>query len=223
MRGDGTVYILDTDNSKVRRLDTNGILTTMFTVSGGIVSGRGLWVKDDESVVYFCSGTALRKRVPGNVTTLNSSFTDLGNIVVDRNGNVIATDRGDHAVYRVTPAGSRTRIAGNRNTTGGGDGFPALQTGLAEVRGVWLLPNAGYLLATHAGSRIWYVDPAGILHLFLDGLVGGSHSGDGEWFHSPGLKVSEVRSVTMDRRGNILTVENDVGYVRKIQFLRLEP
>jgi sugar lactone lactonase YvrE len=225
VRGDGTVYILDTDNGKVRRLATNGIITTMFTVSGGIDGGRGLWVRNDESLVYFASLQDLRKWTPGGgVSTLNGSFNELGNIVVDRNGNVIATDRGDHSVWRVNPvSGSRVRIAGNRTTTGGGDGFPALQTGLAEVRGVWYLPNNGYLLATHQGSRIWYVDPAGIIHLFLDGAVGGYHAGDGEWFYSPGFKVSEVRSVTMDRLGNILIVENDVGYVRKIQFLRLEP
>src|SRR6185295_5839216 len=98
VRGDGTVYILDTDNGKVRRLATNGIITTMFTVSGGIDGGRGLWVRNDESLVYFASLQDLRKWTPGGgVSTLNGSFNELGNIVVDRNGNVIATDRGDHS------------------------------------------------------------------------------------------------------------------------------
>ena len=31
VRGDGTVYVLDTGNGKVRRLDTNGLMTTLFT------------------------------------------------------------------------------------------------------------------------------------------------------------------------------------------------
>ena len=40
---------------------------------------------------------------------------------------------------------------------------------------------------------------------------------------APGPKVSEVRSVTMDAEGNILITENDAGYVRKIDFSRLQP
>lgn len=227
VRGDGTVYILDTGNGKVRRLDTNGLVTTLFTVTTGISSGRGLWVKDDESVVYFCSGTELKKRVPGNVSTLNSNFKDLGNIVVDARGDIIATDRGDHKVYRVDATGGavggRTRIAGNGSTNAVVDGTLALTNGLFEVRGVWLLPNGGYLLATHAGSQILYVDPAGILHVFVDGQSGGAHSGDGQWFHSPGFKVSEIRSITMDSQGHLLITENDHGYIRRIDFLRLQP
>ncbi|HEY3915684.1 MAG TPA: hypothetical protein VGN61_14450 [Verrucomicrobiae bacterium] len=45
VRGDGTVYILDTGAGKVRRLSTNGMLATLFTDSNGINGGRGLWVK----------------------------------------------------------------------------------------------------------------------------------------------------------------------------------
>ena len=37
------------------------------------------------------------------------------------------------------------------------------------------------------------------------------------------IKVSEVRSVTMDAQGNALITENDFGYVRKIEFSRLQP
>jgi hypothetical protein len=59
--------------------------------------------------------------------------------------------------------------------------------------------------------------------VFVAGRAGGAHSGDGAWFNSPGFKVSEVRSVTMDHDGNILIVENDFGYVRRIRFHRLMP
>src|SRR5207247_1384587 len=152
VRGDGTVYILDTDNGRIRRVDTLAVMTTLFTVAGG----------------------------------------------------------------------RRTVIAGDAGDNNGGDGFPALQTGLLEVRGVWPLPTGGYLLATHKGSQVWYVDAAGIIHLLVDGAAG-NHAGDGAWFHSPGLKVSEVRSVTLDAQGNLLIVENDYGYVRRIRFLPIRP
>lgn len=227
VRADGTVYVLDTGNGKVRRLDTNGMMTTLFTVSGGIAGGRGLWVNEDESLTYFCSGTDLRKRTPGNITTLNSNFKELGNITLTPAGDIVATDRADNKVFLVDASGGsqggRTRLFGNGTTNAVVNGTPASTNGLYEVRGVWPVPNGGYLLATHAGSRVLYVDPAGILYVFVAGQDGGAHSGDGSWFHSPGLKVTEVRSVAMDHAGNILIVENDFGYVRQIRFNRLAP
>ena len=61
VRSDGTVYILDTGNGKVRRLAPGGTMTTLFTDAGGISIGRGLWVRDDEALVYYASQTKLRQ------------------------------------------------------------------------------------------------------------------------------------------------------------------
>jgi len=82
------------------------------------------------------------------------------------------------------------------------------------VRGVWLVPTGGYLLGTHEGSQILYVDPTGIVRVFVNGASGNVHFGDGQWFHSPGNKVSEVRAVSIDSKESILITENDFGYVR---------
>ena len=46
-------------------------------------------------------------------------------------------------MYRVTPEGEKTVVAGNGDISGGGDGFLATATGLNEVRGVWLHPGGG--------------------------------------------------------------------------------
>ena|SRR5258706_4389804 len=160
-------------------------------------------------------------------TTLNNNFTELGNIAVNFRGDVIATDRGANKVYLVdatgSHTGSRTRIAGTGAVTGFLEGTPALDNALYGVRGVWLLPNGGYFLATHEGSQVLYVDIAGILRAFIDGQAGNAHTGDGEFFRSPGFKVSEVRSITTDSEGNLLITENGFGYVRSVQFLPMQP
>src|SRR3984957_15745060 len=93
-RGDGSLYFLDTGNGKVRRLDTNGMMTTLFTDSSGISGGRGLWVKSDESLIYYASKSDLRQwTAAGGTKNLNTSFNDLGNIIMSGT-NLIATDRG---------------------------------------------------------------------------------------------------------------------------------
>jgi hypothetical protein len=225
MRADGTFYLLDTYNGRVRRVDTNGLMTTLLTTTAPINEGRALWVKNDESILYFGTGTKLKKWTPAaGVVTMNLQFLDLGSVWGDEStGTLYITDRDAYRVYRLSTDGQLTTLAGNGTASGGGDGSPALQTGLNRPRGTWFLPNGGYFVPEHNGSRIWYIDPAGIIHLWLNGAAGNYHTGDGEWFHTPGFKVSKVRSVATDRRGNLIIVENDYGYVRRIRFERSNP
>jgi hypothetical protein len=223
VRGDGTFYILDLVNSKVRKVDTNGIATTLFTVAGGIVSGRGLWVSDDETLAFVSSGTVLKRwRAAVGVDDFSTGYSDLGNISVG--SSFLVTDRGANVVYTLdfsdTPP-LRVWVAGNGTAGAGIDGAYATNCPLNQVRGVWGLPTGGYLLATDNGSQVWYVDLDQRIHLLLNGSSANtSHSGDGAYFYNPSaLQVSKVRQVTLDREGNILITEHDAGYVRKIRFL----
>src|SRR5205807_1011008 len=100
--------------------------------------------------VYFGSGTAIKRwTAGGSIIKVNDQFVDLGNFVVDPDGSLVTTDRGDNRVFRISSTGTRTIIAGTGGTFGGGDGLPALETAVYGVRGIWFLPNRGYLLATH--------------------------------------------------------------------------
>lgn len=223
VRADGTVYILDTGNGRIRRVDTHGVMSTVFLATGtgsSLNGGRGLWVGDDETLAYFCAGTRVRSWTPsGGLRTLASGFTELGTLWVEANGDVLVCDRGGHRVYRISPSGTSSVLAGNGTPSGGGDGEPALATGLNGVRSIWPVPTGGYLLLTHDGCQLWYLDTAGVVHLLLQGAGGSTHGGDGEFFYDPtAYKISEGRSVTMDAAGHILICESDYGFVRRIRF-----
>jgi hypothetical protein len=226
--GDGVVYVLDTGNNKIRWLNTNGILTTLCTDNNNISTGRGLWVKDDRTLAYFSDGQNVRMWTSaGGFKNLNKvTFNDLGNFIVDAAGDLILTDRGAGVVYVLPTSGSRvgypTLLFGNGTTNGVVDGTLASANGLNQVRAVWPVPTGGYLLGTDQGSQVLYVDPANILHILVNGQPG-YHSGDGQWLYTPGYKVSEVRSVSLDAQGSLFIVENDLGYVRRVDFLRLGP
>lgn len=225
VRPDGTVYILDLQNGKIRRLAPDGILATLVTVPGGIASGRGLWVKDDESLAYVSSGTVVKQWTPsGGVVDYAIGFSQLGNLAIDPSGRVVVTDRNANRVYRIETNGTRTIMAGNGTTTGGGDGQLATATGLAQVRAVWFLPTGAFFVGTDSGARVWYIDTAGFIHLFLNGTPNNAHAGDGTWFYNPAeLRTGPIRAITADREGNLLIAENDAGYIRKIRFLRQAP
>jgi hypothetical protein len=229
-------YVLDTDNARVRKIQTNGLMTTLFSSPNTLGDGRALWVKRDESVIYFGSGPA----IGANVTTLNkwtptqgitvvrTGFGNLGNVVGDEStGNLYISDRNANRIYRYDTNGNLTPIAGNGTQSGGGDGFSALQTGLVLPRSVAFLPNGGFFISEHSpGNRIWYVDPAGIIHRWVNGSDSNNYRvGDGQWFYAnpAAAKVSRVRSVIPDPFGHLIIVESNYGYVRRIKFQRINP
>ena len=218
---DGTTYILDLGNSMIRKLSTAGQLTTVLTDPLGILAGRGLWVSPDESVIYYSSGDKVRKwTAETGLSTYATGFAELGNLTVDPADNqVVATDRSGHSVYKLFDDGSKQRIAGNGTTFGGGSGQAALLTGLNEVRGVFYHPEGGYLLATHDGGQVWFVDEDDIIHLLVDGDNQGTHAGDGLPLDSPGKKLSEPRAVTLSPAGDLIITEHDGGFVRLARSL----
>lgn len=220
VRPDGVFYILDSTNHKFRKVDTNGIATTLFQTPKTLMIQRGLWVSDDESTVYFCSTNGVHRWTSAGISNLNMKFKDTGNLALDTRGNLYVTDRGEGVLYSIDIQGSkqgkRTAIAGNGVKAEAIDGASALECPLLGLRGVWPLPTGGFLLATHEGAEVLYMDSGRTIHVLLKGARGSTHAGDGEWFFTPGNKIAEARSVSLDVFGNILIVENDGGYVRRI-------
>lgn len=223
---DGTVYILDLDHARVRKVDTSGTMTTLFTVVGNIAIGRGLWVTGapGAETVYFSSGNVVKRWTAGTgVATWATGFTSLGNIAMDADGRLLVTDRGGNRVYAVSEVSggmvSKVPIAGSGLSGSGVDGVLAVSTALEGVRAVWPATPAdggGFFLGTHEGCQLWFVDSAGVAHLFVDGEKD-AHAGIGEGFDTPGKKVSEMRSVALDTEGNILIVDDDRGFVTRIE------
>lgn len=234
MTADGTLYILDTDNAKVRKVDTNQVMTTVFTTPP-LGDGRAFWIKSDESLAYFGSGdpvanTLNRWTSSDGVSVVRSDFGNLGNILGDeRTGDLFISDRDLNRVFRMDTNGVLTPIAGNgtRPPSGGGEGSPALETGLNLPRSVWFIPNGGFFIGEHdPGNRIWYVDPAGIIHRWMNGSSANNFRvGDGNWFFAnpAQAKLSRVRAVNTDPFGNLIITESNYGYVRRIRFQRMAP
>jgi streptogramin lyase len=215
---DGVLYILDLGNSKVKKVDKSGHMTTVFKDDDGFGGGRALWVSNTEDTIWYAGVNSVKRwTAAGGCVLCAGGFSGLGNITQDSKGAIVATDRSANLVYRIGPDTVKTVIAGTGATSGGGDRVAALQTAFYGVRGVWFLDDNSYFLATHEGCQVWYIDTNGIAYIFLDGKDNNkSHTGDGEHFRTPGLKVREVRSVSVDYQGNVLVTEHDKGYIRKV-------
>lgn len=230
---DGSFYIMDTGNRMIRKVDPAGMMTTLITETGWL--SRGLWVKRDGSLIYYCTTTSLNRWTPamGNNpgTVMASGFQECGNIDVAANGDVYVTDRTLSQVFRVasdaTPATFMPVVVagagGNLDSGPGSSGTAALELGLRGVRGLAFHPLGGYFLATHKGGDIWYVDTAGKAWLTVNGNDGSVHNPSPQPLPAVSMTISEPRCVSVAINGDLLMATNDAGYIRRARFTGAVP
>ena len=118
---DGTLYIADTFNGRIRAVDpTTG---TIRTVVG--------------------DGTEYRYQGPTEASA--KSLSRPSGVAVDSNGNLVITDSDNHLVRRWDRAtGTMDRVAGIGQASGGGDGGAALEAGLCYPFGI-VVDQSGHL------------------------------------------------------------------------------
>ena len=102
----GNLFILDTFNSRVRKVSTSGVITTFATVSGwalAVDSGSNVFVATPGSAIIRISADGSVTNVPG---------VGGWGVAVDSHGNLFVAD-GATSVRRVSTDGTVTMVAGN--------------------------------------------------------------------------------------------------------------
>jgi sugar lactone lactonase YvrE len=126
---DGTVYVADAGNDRVRRIDRNGIITT---VAG---TGRPGYSGD--------SGAATE-----------AQLKEPEHVWVDANENLYILDTGNQVVRLVDRAGTITTIVGTGERGSSGDGGPATGARLNGPSGMILGPDGALYIADSNNDRI---------------------------------------------------------------------
>ncbi len=188
----GNLYIADLDNNRVRKVDANGIITT--------VAGNG-------NVVYSGDG------VKATTTTVHSP----GGIAVDALGNLYISEGSDARVRKVDTGGTITTIAGQTAKTVGfsGDGGLAINATLKSPIGL-VLDQAGNLYIADE-PRIRKVDTAGVITTYA-GISGTASTPLGDGGPATSAYLGDPRAVALDANGNLYigaSVGNG-GHVRKV-------
>jgi RHS repeat-associated protein len=192
---DGSFYVADTGNSRIRRVDSNGGITT---VAGGVAgfSGDG--------------GQALYARL--------NRPTD---VAIGPDGSVYIADTNNSRIRRIGPNGIITTVAGNGVSGFSGDGGPAIQASIDYPRGIAVAADGSFYFSE--SNRIRRVGPDGIITKVAgNGITGFSGDGgpatqaslynprkieindDGSLFFPDGFRI---RRITAD--GIISTVAGD--------------
>jgi uncharacterized protein (TIGR03437 family) len=147
----GNLCIADTGNSRIRKVDPAGIITT-FAGGGGSLGDGG----------------------PATRAAFNGPF----GVAVDATGNLYITDWGNNRIRKVSPGGIISTVVGNGIPGFSGDGGSATTASLNYPRGVAVDSAGNIYIADTSNNRIRKVDPSGIITTVAGNGVGG-FSGDG--------------------------------------------
>jgi RHS repeat-associated protein len=143
---DGSLYIAERGNRKIRRVGPDGIIST--------VAGTGV----------FCSPpTAL---CGDGGPALQAGFFDPWDVAVGPDGSLYIADAGGGRIRRVGPDGIIRTVAGRGTAAGclfSGDGGPATNACLNLPSGVAVGPDGTLYIADQINQRIRRVGPDGII------------------------------------------------------------
>jgi uncharacterized protein (TIGR03437 family) len=198
----GNVYIADSDNGRIRRVNaTTGIITTFAGGGSGTYTGPG--TGGDGGLATAASlnfPTAVAVDGAGNVYLICSVMSNI--------------TPNSLSVRRITTDGKINTWAGGSSATGfSGDGGPPLQAQFGNNLIRIAAGNDGSLyIADNGNNRIRKVDPAGATINTIAGNGQASDSGNGGAATAAG--VNAPWSVLADAAGNLYIGEQ--FFVRKV-------
>ena len=242
--GAGNVYIADTGNRRIRRVDTSGRITTVAGTGGYGYDGDDkpateAALADPNAVAADASGNVYiadtynnrirRVDTTGRITTVagtgNAGYdgddkpaTTAGlnlprGVTVDAAGNVYIADVSNDRIRRVDPTGQITTVAGTGTRGFDGDGGPAIAAALDEPGDVAVDGSGGLFIAEHGNRRIRLVDTAGRITT-VAGSGGRGYDGDDKPATSASL--SSLRGMAVDGSGNVYIGDTDSHRIRRV-------
>ena len=134
----GNLYIADTSNNRIRRVDTQGIISTLAGTGEAGFSGD-------------------------NFLAVNAQLNAPTQVTVDLAGNLYIADYSNHRIRSVTPQGIIRTVAGNGELGFAGDGGLAIEAALFGPNDVALDSAGNIYIADSGNHRVRRVDTNGII------------------------------------------------------------
>ncbi|MCI5129648.1 MAG: hypothetical protein D3907_14445, partial [Candidatus Electrothrix sp. AUS3] len=241
----GNIFIADAENNRIRKVDTNGIITTVAGNGTEGSNGDGGPAIDAELnypfevavdevgnifIVNRIGAIDLIRKVDanGNITTVAGGGSSLednilaiqakitsAGIVVDQAGNFFIADDSHHRIRKVDSSGIITTVAGTGSSGYRGDGGLAIMARLDRPKDVALDQAGNLFIADYDNSRIRKIDPNGIITTVAGN---GSSGSQGDGGAATEASLYRPLEVAVDQLGNVFIAEYDHHRIRKVEF-----
>ncbi|HEX6290918.1 MAG TPA: SMP-30/gluconolactonase/LRE family protein [Herpetosiphonaceae bacterium] len=239
---DGSLYIADRSNHRIRKVAPNGIISTIagngtqgFSGDGGpatnaqLYNPEGIWVGADGTLYIADDGNHRIRRVSpdGIITTVAGGGSTLGDggpatsarlfdaydVVLGPDGSLYIADAWDGRIRKVAPNGVITTVAGNGNYGFSGDGGPATSATLGFPIGLALGPDGSLYIADAGNNRIRKVSPSGIITTAA-GTGAQGFSGDGGV--ATAAQLNFPTDVRVDTAGRLYITDSSNQRIRRV-------
>ena len=249
--GSGNLFIADKYNQRIRKVDTQGIITTVagngtmgFGGDGGLATEASLYnplgmAVDSSGNLFIADSNNYRVRKvdpQGIITTVAGSgkggFSGDGGpaisanllsptgVAVDFAGNLYIADEYNYRIRKVDTRGVMSTVAGNGTAAFAGDGGPAIAASLNNPFGICVDGAANLFIADASNDRVRKVDAQGIIT-----TVAGNGTGDSMVDGTPATKagVAYPTGVALDGLGNLFIA--DLGHlsIRRVEGVAALP
>ena len=192
--GAGNIYIADTDQHRVRKVASNGVITTIAGDGFADEFGDGQFTGDGGQAV-------------------NASLNYPQGVALDTAGNLYIADTYNHRVRKVTPGGIITTVAGNGDVDYTGEGGQATLAALGFPRRVVINGAGNMYIADTGNNMIRRVSSGGIItRVAGDGYF--DFFGDGG--PATGASLANPRDMGLDAAGNLHIVDTFNDRIRKV-------
>jgi len=186
--GAGNIYIADTANFRVRKVNAAGMIST--------VAGNGVNAATGDG------GMAIA-----------ASISDVSGVAVDPAGNLYIADDDNRRIRKVSPTGIITTIAGVGVQGFSGDGGPAAAAMVGRAEALALDSAGNLYFADSVNQRVRKIDTQGVITTIAGTGVDG-FSGDGG--PAKAAQLGFPIGVAVDGAGNVYIADGDNNRVRKV-------
>lgn len=239
----GNLYIATYADNRIRKVASNGIITTFagnsgygFAGDGGLAvnsqlsAPRGICV-DGSGNVYLADrwNNRIRKLAGGNISTIagngqgsfsgdwgpasSAQLSGPGGVAVDNAGNIYISDFLNNRVRLVSPSGEISTYAGNGNSGFGGDGGAAASAQLSQPAGLAVDGAGNLYIADSNNAVVRKVTPDGVISTVAG--IGGKEGFSGDGGPAAAAKLMAPFAVALDAAGN-LYIADFYGWIREV-------
>jgi sugar lactone lactonase YvrE len=209
----GNLYIGDYGNTRVRRVDTNGVITTY--AGGGSINNLGIPATSAAigsvtvlafdaagSLCLFADSEILRvDKATGLITEYSNQGGFLYGMAFDASGTLYFSDDSSGHVYIQAPGSvNPTVFCGDGQFVG--DGHSATAAILNRPQGIARDKNGNVYIADYSNCVIREVTPGGNV-VTIAGIIGQPAAGDQEGRRATGANIGYPNDITVDSGGNL--------------------